>query len=180
MCVVNGRGALAAGAAPDGAQARPVVDLRELHQAEVRGFELVAHVIDDEIAHRVERVVGHDVDGQCEVAQPFSERGHALCHGVPPDDVVFGATYVTLTTVVFLWSVRLHPEHPAAAVAFGFLAIAAGQAVAAPIVGAIADHVSVTAAFTACAVLSATSPFVLSPRTDQQHTVMDRDAEAIE
>jgi predicted MFS family arabinose efflux permease len=35
------------------------------------------------------------------------------------------------TTVV---SVRLHPDHPAAGVAFGFVAIAAGQAFAAPVV----------------------------------------------
>ncbi len=45
---------------------------------------------------------------------------------------VFGAAYVTLTTVISFWITRMHPETTAAAVALGFLMVSAGQAVASP------------------------------------------------
>lgn len=101
-----------------------------------------------------------------------------------PAFAIFGAAYVTLTTVVFLWAVRLHPDHPAAGVAFGFVAIAAGQAFAAPVVGGIADHAGATAAFLVCAVLSAAVARPLAPRTDSRDDVVGHgdphDAPALE
>ncbi|MGH3099064.1 MAG: MFS transporter [Streptosporangiales bacterium] len=67
----------------------------------------------------------------------------------------FGAAYVTLTTVVFFWALRLHPRHTAASVAVGFLAIAVGQAIASPLAGLAVDHVGATCAFLAFAALAA-------------------------
>lgn len=60
---------------------------------------------------------------------------------------VFGAAYVTLTTVVFFWAIRLHPQRPAAGIALGFLAIAAGQAAASPLAGIAIDTPGATTAF---------------------------------
>lgn len=68
---------------------------------------------------------------------------------------VFGAAYVTLTTVVFFWAMRLHPRQPAAGVALGFLAIAAGQAAASPLAGITVDYAGATTAFLTFAALGA-------------------------
>lgn len=76
----------------------------------------------------------------------------------------FGAAYVTLTTVVFLWITRLHPGNTAAAVALGFLMISAGQALASPAVGALSTHVSTAFAFVVCAVLGALGAVAARPR----------------
>lgn len=67
----------------------------------------------------------------------------------------FGAAYVVLTTVVLFWATRLHPDHVPAAVALGFLTIAAGQAIASPAVGDLIDHLGALGAFLACAALAA-------------------------
>lgn len=68
---------------------------------------------------------------------------------------IFGAAYVTLTTVVFFWAIRRHPRHTAAAVALGFLAITAGQAAASPLAGLTIDHAGAITAFLAFATLAA-------------------------
>ena len=78
---------------------------------------------------------------------------------------VFGAAYVTLTTVVFFWITRMHPENTAAAVALGFLMISAGQAVASPVVGALADHTSTAISFAACATLGVVGARAVRPQT---------------
>lgn len=78
---------------------------------------------------------------------------------------LFGTSYIVLTTVVFLWATRLHPEHTAAGVAFGFLAIAAGQALASPLVGAIADHTGTTTGFILCASIGILTAVLLTPPT---------------
>lgn len=75
----------------------------------------------------------------------------------------FGAAYVVLTTVVFFWATRLHPDRVPAAVATGFLTISAGQAIASPAVGVLADHIGATGAFLACAALAVVTAVVTSP-----------------
>ncbi|MFJ2706437.1 MFS transporter [Streptomyces sp. NPDC087428] len=78
---------------------------------------------------------------------------------------VFGAAYVTLTTVIFFWITRMHPETTAAAVALGFLMISAGQAVASPVVGALADHMGAAFSFLACAAIGVVGARAVRPRT---------------
>ncbi|MEV0914098.1 MFS transporter [Streptomyces sp. NPDC049967] len=78
---------------------------------------------------------------------------------------VFGAGYVTLTTVIFFWITRMHPGTTAAAVALGFLMISAGQAVASPAVGALADRMGTAFAFLACAALGVLGAGAVRPRT---------------
>lgn len=65
----------------------------------------------------------------------------------------FGGAYIALTIVVFVWAVTLHPDHHAAAVALGFFMIAIGQALGAPLAGALIDHASGTTAFLVSALL---------------------------
>lgn len=77
---------------------------------------------------------------------------------------VFGAAYVTLTTVIFFWITRMHPNTAAAAVALGFLMISAGQAVASPVAGALADHVSTAFPFLVCATLGVLGARAARPR----------------
>lgn len=67
---------------------------------------------------------------------------------------VFGAVYIALTGVLLVWSTRLFALHPARGVGLAFLFIAVGQAVAAPALGAVADHTTLTAAFWLAAVLA--------------------------
>lgn len=76
---------------------------------------------------------------------------------------VFGTSYIVLTTVVFLWATRLFPNDTAASVAFGFLVIAAGQAITSPLVGTIADHLGTTAGFLVCAGIGVVAAVVLTP-----------------
>jgi len=64
---------------------------------------------------------------------------------------VFGASYIILTALVLLWSTRLYPARAAAGVGLGFLAIALGQAIGAPLAGLLTDVTGATAAFLTCA-----------------------------
>lgn len=98
----------------------------------------------------------------------------ALGPGVFSAAAVFGVAYVVLTTVVFLWATRLHPGHVAASVAFGFLAISGGQALASPLVGALAQHAGTTATFTASAILAITTAYALQPCHTTDRPVSDR------
>lgn len=77
--------------------------------------------------------------------------------------IAFGASYMVLTTVIFLWATRLYPEHTAAGVGFGFMVIAAGQALTFPVVGAVADRVGVTTGFIICAGIGALGALLLTP-----------------
>ena len=73
---------------------------------------------------------------------------------------VFGASYIVLTALVLLWSIRLYPERAAVGVGLGFLMIAVGQAVGAAVAGILADATSVTAPFLICAALGLLGAFV--------------------
>ncbi|MDQ3106067.1 MAG: YbfB/YjiJ family MFS transporter [Actinomycetota bacterium] len=64
---------------------------------------------------------------------------------------VFGASYIILTALVLLWSTRLYPARAAAGVGLGFLAIALGQAIGAPLAGLLTDVTGAAAAFLTCA-----------------------------
>lgn len=79
----------------------------------------------------------------------------ALLPGAPlvifASAAVFGASYIILTALVLLWGARLYPQRTAVGVGIGFLMIAVGQAVGAPLVGLLTDATSVTVAFLGCA-----------------------------
>lgn len=66
---------------------------------------------------------------------------------------LFGASYIALCGLVLVWSTRIHPDRPATGVGTSFLMIAVGQAVGAPLVGAVIDHGGHLTAFVACAVV---------------------------
>lgn len=61
----------------------------------------------------------------------------------------FGASYMTLTIVVFFAALRLSPTRPAATVGLGFLMITVGQAIGAPLAGLLIEHTGGTSAFLA-------------------------------
>jgi predicted MFS family arabinose efflux permease len=65
---------------------------------------------------------------------------------------LFGAAYIALTGIVLLWSARLYPDSTSFGVGLAFFTIAAGQALGAPVVGALIDLIGATAAFVAIAV----------------------------
>lgn len=88
---------------------------------------------------------------------------------------IFGAAYVILTTVVFFWATRLHPDRISPAVAVGFLTISAGQAIASPAAGAIADQTGTTGAFLTCAVLAALTAAVTPPTALNKTAANTRD-----
>ncbi len=70
----------------------------------------------------------------------------------------FGALYIALTGLLLLWGTRLLPRRPVVGVGAAFLLLALGQAVGAPVLGAVADAVTLPGAFlvaAAAAVLGA-------------------------
>ncbi|ANI42811.1 YbfB/YjiJ family MFS transporter [Mycolicibacterium vaccae] len=79
---------------------------------------------------------------------------------------MFGAAYIGLSGLLLLWSTRLYPESAAFGVGMSFFAIAAGQAIGAPVVGALIESFGYTAAFLVFAVVSLI-PAVLSPVSDR-------------
>jgi predicted MFS family arabinose efflux permease len=66
---------------------------------------------------------------------------------------VFGAVYIVLTGVLLVWGTRLYPDRPAFGVGAPFLFVAVGQAVAAPVVGALTEAISPAVAFGAAALM---------------------------
>lgn len=64
---------------------------------------------------------------------------------------LFGAAYIALSGLLLVWSTRVHVGRPATGVGTSFLMIAAGQAVGAPLTGAVVDHAGHLTAFLACA-----------------------------
>ena len=60
---------------------------------------------------------------------------------------LFGATYIALTGLVLVGASRVWPDQVGAGVAVGFLAIALGQACAAPALGALAGTTGLAGAF---------------------------------
>jgi len=70
---------------------------------------------------------------------------------------VFGATYVALTGVLIAWASALQPATPAGATATLFIVLTLGQAIGATLIGVLTDATNPLVAFTAAAVLAATS-----------------------
>lgn len=71
----------------------------------------------------------------------------------------FGAAYVTLTGVYLVWGIMALPERPAAGLTIGFLSIAVGQIVGAPLFGFLLDTVrtkEAAAVFAALALMTCT------------------------
>lgn len=75
----------------------------------------------------------------------------ALAPGSPVVVIVaaagFGASYVGLTGVALLWSVRLYPDRTSFGVGLSFFAIAVGQAVGSPLVGGLTARVGTPVVF---------------------------------
>ena len=79
---------------------------------------------------------------------------------------VFGAVYIALTGLLLLWATRVHPDRPVVGVGATFLVIALGQAVGAPLLGVLADAVTLPGAFLAAAVVCALGA-LLRPRPER-------------
>ena len=83
----------------------------------------------------------------------------ALGAGVPALAVatgaVFGAVYIALSGLLLLWATRIHADRPVFGVGAAFLVLALGQAVGAPVLGALADAVTLPGAFLVAAVVCA-------------------------
>lgn len=67
---------------------------------------------------------------------------------------LFGAAYIALTGVLLVWATRLYPDRAATGVGLAFLVLAVGQAVAAPLVGLLAERTTVGLAFVSCAAVA--------------------------
>jgi predicted MFS family arabinose efflux permease len=79
---------------------------------------------------------------------------------------LFGVGYMALTGLLIVWGVRERPQRPARAVALAFVLLAAGQIAASPVVGALAQHVGLGAAFAVAAVAAGLGALVTPPRGD--------------
>jgi len=81
-----------------------------------------------------------------------------------------GAGYMAMTGLVIVWAVRDRPDQPGAAVATAFLVLAAGQTVASPVAGLVADHLDLAAPFIVAAAIAAGGlaalPTTTRPRSD--------------
>ena len=60
---------------------------------------------------------------------------------------LFGGVYLALTGLLLVWGTRVFEHRPARGVGLAFLSTAVGQAAAAPLLGAIADHSTLAVAF---------------------------------
>ena len=79
-----------------------------------------------------------------------------------------GAGYMAMTGLLIVWAVQDHPDQPGAAVATAFLVLAAGQTVASPAAGLLADHLELGAPFVAAAVIAAFGLATLPTSTSQR------------
>ncbi|QWC84335.1 MFS transporter [Nocardioidaceae bacterium] len=77
--------------------------------------------------------------------------------------VVFGAAYIALTGLVLVSASRVWPDHVGAGVGAGFLAIAVGQAVGAPLLGFVAEALTLPVVFLGSAVTGALVSMVALP-----------------
>ncbi|MFV9634138.1 MFS transporter [Mycobacterium neumannii] len=64
---------------------------------------------------------------------------------------LFGGAYIALTGLALLWSARLYSDSTSSGVGLSFFTLAAGQALGAPVVGALIDLAGGRAAFSAIA-----------------------------
>ncbi|WP_063758479.1 MFS transporter [Kibdelosporangium aridum] len=66
---------------------------------------------------------------------------------------LFGASYVSLSGVLLLWSTRIYPQRSSFGVGVSFLMLAVGQMVGAPLAGVLTDVSGGTVAFYTCAAI---------------------------
>ncbi len=88
----------------------------------------------------------------------------ALCPGTIAvawvASAAFGAAYIALTGLLLIWGTEVYAEAPAAGVGLAFLVIALGQAVGAPVVGALSAAAGPLAAFTSAGVIAVLGAFI--------------------
>lgn len=89
----------------------------------------------------------------------------AVAPAVVAAAAVFGAAYIALTGLLLVWAIRVYPDGVPFGVGLSFFAIAAGQALGAPVVGAIVERFGDTTAFIVVAVLAA-SALLVRPRSE--------------
>lgn len=77
---------------------------------------------------------------------------------------VFGATYIAITGLAIVWATRVYPDGAAFGVAASFFAIAAGQAIGAPVIGAVIESTSEKAGFGAAAAAAAAAALLRPAR----------------
>lgn len=78
---------------------------------------------------------------------------------------LFGGAYIALTGLALLWSTRLYPDSASTGVGLSFFTIAAGQALGAPVVGALIEHLGSRSAFVTIALIGA-SAITVRPRSE--------------
>ncbi|MGV0604171.1 MFS transporter [Mycolicibacterium sp. XJ1904] len=78
---------------------------------------------------------------------------------------LFGGAYIALTGLALLWSARLYPDSTSSGVGLSFFTLAAGQALGAPVVGALIDLAGGRAAFSAIAAVGLCALAVRPVRT---------------
>ena len=66
---------------------------------------------------------------------------------------VFGGVYIALSGMLLLWGTRVFPDRPVLGVGAAFLLLALGQALGAPLLGLLADHLTPAGAFLAATAL---------------------------
>ena len=66
---------------------------------------------------------------------------------------VFGGVYIALSGMLLLWGTRVFPDRPVLGVGAAFLLLALGQALGAPLLGLLADHLTLAGAFLAATAL---------------------------
>ncbi|WP_339935492.1 MFS transporter [Vreelandella glaciei] len=71
--------------------------------------------------------------------------------------MLFGAAYIMLTGVYLIWGVSTLPDRPATGLMIGFLTIAIGQTVGAPLFGLLMDQLNIDYAVTIFACLTFTA-----------------------
>lgn len=78
----------------------------------------------------------------------------------------FGAAYIALTGFLLLWGTSVHARHPAVGVGTAFLVVALGQALAAPVIGALGEMIGLRGAFLGTALLALVGSLWRPPRRD--------------
>ncbi|MBO0679727.1 MFS transporter [Mycolicibacterium sp. S2-37] len=105
------------------------------------------------------------------VAMAGATLAYAVCadiaSAVAAAAALFGATYIALSGLLLLWATRVYPDGVSFGVALAFFAIAAGQAVGAPVVGALAQSAGVATAFVIAAGVGITALLVRPARSPQ-------------
>jgi MFS family permease len=84
---------------------------------------------------------------------------------------LFGGAYIALTGLALLWSTRVYPDRTSFGVGVSFFTLAAGQALGAPVAGALSDAVGARTAFVVVASIGLCA-MVLRPAGDQR-SVLD-------